>query len=133
MLLQQIFNKQAMVENEYYRFVKKQGNQKALQEIFDVFESDNGNWRGFGNIPQSGLKIKKKYQKFDAKVKYKNILDQVDFSFSQKPTSCKCSEIIRGLKTPNECKLFKRVCTPENPIGPCMVSSEGACNVFITQ
>ncbi|MFH1232801.1 MAG: hydrogenase formation protein HypD [Patescibacteria group bacterium] len=130
MLLKQIFDNKKIVENEYLRSVKKEGNPKAYQEIFDVFDIANGNWRGFGIIPQSGLEIKNKYKKFNAKIKYKKILDQVDFSFSRKLTSCKCGEIIRGLKSPQECSLFKKVCTSENPIGPCMVSSEGACNVF---
>ncbi|MBI4653163.1 hydrogenase formation protein HypD [Candidatus Kuenenbacteria bacterium] len=130
MLLKQILNNQAVVENEYLRSVREQGNQKAMQEIFDVFDLGDGNWRGFGIIPKSGFKIKKLYQKFDAKIKYKKILDQIDFSFSQKPTNCICHEIIRGLKTPKQCPLFKKICAPENPIGPCMVSIEGACNVF---
>ncbi|MEK7557977.1 MAG: hydrogenase formation protein HypD [Patescibacteria group bacterium] len=129
MLLKQIFDNKTIVENEYLRLVKKQGNPKARREIFDVFDITDGNWRGFGVIPQSGLEIKNKYKKFNAKIKYKKILDQVDFSFSRKLTSCKCGEIIRGLKSPQECPLFKKVCTSENPIGPCMVSMEGACNV----
>lgn len=130
MLLKQIFDNKVIVGNEYLRSVKKEGNLKALKEIFDVFDVTDGNWRGFGIIPQSGLKIKNKYKKFDAKIKYKNILEKVDFSHSRKPTNCICGEIIRGLKTPQECCLFKKVCNPENPIGLCMVSMEGACNVF---
>ncbi|MFH1233227.1 MAG: hydrogenase formation protein HypD [Patescibacteria group bacterium] len=129
MLLKQILNNKTLVENEYLRSVKKHGNPKAYQEIFDVFDVADGNWRGFGVISRSGLEIKNKYKKFNAKIKYKNILDQVDFSFSRKPTACKCGEIIRGLKNPQECLLFKKVCTPDNPVGPCMVSVEGACNV----
>jgi hydrogenase expression/formation protein HypD len=130
MLLKQILNNQAIVENEYYRSVKERGNPKAMQEIFDVFNLGDGNWRGFGIIPKSGFEIKKSYQKFDAKIKYKKILDKIDFSFAQKPTACICGEIIRGLKIPKQCPLFKKICAPENPIGPCMVSVEGACNVF---
>ncbi|MDO9399538.1 MAG: hydrogenase formation protein HypD [bacterium] len=130
MLLKQILNNKAIVENEYFRSVKEQGNPKAMQEIFDVFDLGDGNWRGFGIISKSGFEIKKLYQKFDAKIKYKKILDRVDFSFSREPNNCKCHEIIRGLSTPNQCPLFKKVCTPENPVGPCMVSIEGACNVF---
>ena len=129
MLLKQIKEGRAEVENEYARSVREEGNPKALKEIFDVFEAADGNWRGFGIIPKSGLEIKKKFSKYDAKVKYKNILDKVDFSFSRKPTPCRCGEIIRGLKSPRECPVFKKVCTPDNPVGPCMVSVEGACNV----
>ncbi|PKL72375.1 hydrogenase formation protein HypD [Candidatus Kuenenbacteria bacterium HGW-Kuenenbacteria-1] len=130
MLLKQIFNNKANVENEYLRSVKKQGNPKAIKEIFDVFDVADGNWRGFGIIPKSGLEIKNKYEKFNAKIKYKKILDKIDFSHSQKSVACICGEIIRGLKQPKQCSLFKKVCTSENPIGPCMVSMEGACNVF---
>jgi len=129
MLLKQIQENRADVENEYRRSVREKGNPKALKEIFDVFDVSRGNWRGFGFIPESGLEIKNKYKKCDAKKKYKNILDKVDFSFSRRPTLCKCGEIIRGLKSPLECPIFKKVCAPENPIGPCMVSVEGACNV----
>lgn len=129
MLIKQIAEKHAEVENEYLRVVKREGNQKAYGEITEVFDVANGNWRGFGIIPKSGLEIKKKYKKFDAKVKYKNILSKVDFSKSRKPTGCRCGEIIRGLKYPRQCPMFKKVCAPENPIGPCMVSPEGACNV----
>lgn len=129
MLLKQISENRAEVENEYLRSVKKEGNPEAMKEIFEVFDVANGNWRGFGVIPKSGLEIKNKYKNFNAKIKYKNILDKVDFSQSRKLTGCRCGEIIRGLKNPSQCPMFKKVCTPENPIGPCMVSSEGACNV----
>ncbi len=129
MLLKQIVESRAEVENEYLRTVRKEGNPKAYGEIMDVFEVADGNWRGFGIIPKSGLEVKKKYVKFDAKIKYKKILDRVDLSQSRKPTGCRCGEIIRGLKNPNQFPLFKKICAPENPVGPCMVSSEGACNV----
>jgi hydrogenase expression/formation protein HypD len=129
MLLKQISENRAEVENEYLRSVRKEGNPEALKEIYKVFDVGDGNWRGFGIIPKSGLEIKKKYVKFDAKIKYKKILDKVDFSHSKKPTGCRCGEIIRGLKDPKQCPMFKKVCTPENPIGPCMVSQEGSCNV----
>jgi len=129
LLLKQILEKRREVENEYLRSVRQKGNPKAYKSIFEVFDVIDGNWRGFGIIPKSGLEIKKKYQKFNAKVRYKNILAKVDFSQSRRATACKCGEIIRGLKEPKECPLFKKVCTPEHPIGPCMVSIEGACNV----
>ncbi len=129
MLLKQIYEKRTEVENEYVRSVREKGNQKALKLIFDVFEPDDGNWRGFGVIPKSGLKIKNKYKKFNAKEKYKNILSKIDFSHSRKSSPCVCGEIIRGLKSPINCPLFKQVCSPEKPQGPCMVSREGACNI----
>jgi len=136
MLLKQVFEKRFVVENEYVRAVNPEGNIVAYKSIFEVFEPSDGDWRGFGIIPKTGLKIKNKYSKFDAKKKYKNILNKIDFSRSQKPITrlsgrqtCICGEIIRGLKNPHQCSLFKKVCTPETPVGPCMVSCEGACNV----
>jgi len=130
MLLRQIKEGRREVENQYQRVVKKEGNKKARDLIFEVFEVSNGNWRGFGDIPNSGLEIKKEFSQFDAKVKYKNILDKIDFEKSKDPAGCACGEIIRGLKNPEKCPMFGKKCTPENPIGPCMVSIEGACQNF---
>lgn len=129
MLLKQIKEGRRETENEYIRSVREKGNQKARELMFEVFEPADANWRGFGIIPSSGLKIKNKYKKFDARLKYKNILSKINFSYSQTPVACRCGEIIRGLKTPVQCPLFKKKCAPENPQGPCMVSAEGACNV----
>lgn len=129
MLLKQLAEKRDEVENEYIRLVKEDGNPEALNQIFEVFEKSDGNWRGFGTIPDSGLKIKEEYRTLDAKIKYKDILDKVDFSQSRRQTACKCGEIIRGLKSPKDCPVYKKGCTPDRPIGPCMVSVEGACNV----
>lgn len=129
MLLKQISENRFAAENEYVRSVKPQGNLAAYKSIFEVFEPADGNWRGFGIIPKTGLKIKNRYRKFDAQKKYKNILSKIDFSHSQKPVACICGEIIKGLKEPRQCPLFKHGCSPENPKGPCMVSIEGACNV----
>ncbi len=129
MLLKQIKEGRAEVENEYLRSVKKEGNPEALKAIFDVFEIADGNWRGFGIIPESGLEIKNKYKKSDAKVKYKNIFNKLQAASCKLQANCKCGEIIRGLKYPSQCPMFKKACTPERPFGPCMVSVEGACNV----
>lgn len=129
MLLKQISEKRVEVENQYTRTVKTEGNPKARESIFEVFEITTGSWRGFGDIPKSGLKIKKEFEKYDARIKHKNILEKVDFTKSVEPPGCKCGEIIRGLTTPEKCPMFKTACTSDNPIGPCMVSVEGACNV----
>lgn len=133
MLLMQIKEERKEVENQYQRVVKKEGNKKARDLIFEVFEIKDAEWRGFGKIPGSGLEIKKEFLHFDAKVKYKNILDKIDFEKSKDPIGCACGEIIRGLKTPEKCPMFGKKCTPENPVGPCMVSVEGACQNFFRQ
>lgn len=129
LLLKQISEGRAEAENEYTRSVKPEGNPQAMKLIFEVFEVKNGVWRGLRNIPRTGLEIKSKYQKFDAKIKYKDILDKIDFSKSKINPVCSCTEIILGKKEPKECPLFKKICFPENPVGPCMVSVEGACGV----
>ncbi|KKP81104.1 MAG: Hydrogenase maturation factor, partial [Candidatus Moranbacteria bacterium GW2011_GWF1_35_5] len=129
LLLIQIKNKDLTVINQYSRIVKNGGNEKIRKIIAEVFEITDGDWRGFGVIPKSGLKIKDKYKQFDAKVKYKKILDKIDFSKSHDPVGCKCGDVIRGLMESKKCPLFGRLCTPDNSVGPCMVSVEGACNV----
>lgn len=129
LLLNQIKNKDLHVLNQYSRVVREKGNEKIQEIIADVFEISDGEWRGFGMIPKSGLKIRKKYAKFDAQVKYKKILDEVDFSHSIDPAGCRCGLVIRGLLESKKCPLFGKVCTQDNPVGPCMVSVEGACNV----
>lgn len=129
MLLLQLRDGRAEIENQYVRAVKKEGNPQAREVIFDVFEIGDGEWRGFGVIPGSGLDIRKEFEEFDAKKKYADALNEIDFSKSVDPVGCACGEVIRGLKTPQDCPMFGRACTSENPIGPCMVSVEGACNV----
>lgn len=127
MLLHQIKEGKRVVENEYARSVRKLGNPKARKVLIEEFEIADGNWRGFGIIPGSGLEVRN--PKLNAKIKYKDILSKIDFSHSQKPTGCRCGEVIRGLIAPVKCPMFGRTCTPENPYGPCMVSVEGSCNV----
>lgn len=129
LLLNQIKNDDLRVLNQYSRVVKTGGNKKIQKIIQEVFEISDGEWRGFGIISGSGLEIKNKYQKFDAKIKYRDILSKVDFSKSKDPAGCKCGDVIRGLIEPKKCTMFGKICTPDNPVGPCMVSVEGACNV----
>lgn len=129
MLLRQLAEGRHEVENQYLRSVKKRGNPLARKLIFEIFEVSSGNWRGFGSIPGSGLKIRSKFKKYDARIKYKDILKKVDLKAARRPTACRCGEVIRGLIEPSDCRLFGRVCRPEAPFGPCMVSAEGACNV----
>lgn len=131
MLLKQIAENRADVENEYVRSVRPEGNPVAMDLINKVFEPEDAFWRGIGKIHGSGLKIRDKYSAFDAKVKYKIILNSLDIKYDMqnKNTGCICGAILRGLKEPKDCKLFCKKCTPENPVGACMVSSEGACGI----
>jgi hydrogenase expression/formation protein HypD len=126
MLIRQVNEKRAVVENQYIRVVDQEGNKTAKDLVADIFELErNFEWRGLGSIPYSSLKIKKKYQEFDIKKQVKLNEEQV---FGHK--ACQCGAILRGVKTALDCKLFGNPCTPENPLGPCMVSAEGACGAY---
>ena len=123
MLVAQIENGEARVENAYRRGVHPEGNCEALEIMSRVFEPCSTKWRGMGEVPDSGLKIKKEYQQFDAEFVF-----NIDPGPCLEPEGCICSEILRSVKTPLDCALFGKVCTPESPVGPCMVSSEGSCS-----
>jgi hydrogenase expression/formation protein HypD len=114
------------IEIEYARVVKPEGNIIAQKVMKEVFEVADASWRGLGTIKKSGLEIRNKYSIYDAKKVFK-----VKPSSSLKnKTSCICGSVLRGVKTPIQCKLFGKACTPENPKGPCMVSTEGACAAY---
>ncbi len=125
MLVEQIETGKPRVEIAYRRGVKPEGNAKALELIGKVYEVAKADWRGIGEIPGSGLKLRKEYQRFDAELAFSLTLKPV-----QEARGCICGDILRGVKTPADCNLFRKVCMPENPIGPCMVSSEGACSAY---
>jgi hydrogenase expression/formation protein HypD len=125
MLVEQIENGKPQVEIAYRRGVKPEGNRKALELMGSVFEVGDAGWRGIGIVPASGLKLKKEYERFDAERAFPINLEPV-----HEPKGCICGDILRGVKTPIDCKLFGKVCLPEHPIGPCMVSSEGSCSAY---
>ena len=124
-LVEQIESGQPRVEITYRRGVKPEGNQPALRLMETVFEVGDANWRGIGVVPASGLQLKPQYEKFDAE---KNFV--IDAGPTHEPGGCICGSILRGVSTPPECKLFRETCTPEHPVGPCMVSSEGSCVAY---
>ncbi len=131
MLAKQIEKGEAKVEIEYSRIVKYEGNPKAIAVIDEVFEPFDVKWRGFPKIPKSGLKLKKEFENFDARLLFEDDLVEIaDMEFSE-PKGCKCGEVLRGVIYSDECPLFGKVCTPENPVGPCMVSTEGSCNILL--
>jgi hydrogenase expression/formation protein HypD len=126
MVVKQIVEGRAEVENQYGRAVFRDGNRKALEVLFDVFEARRFfEWRGLGSIAHSGMKLKEKYAAFDAELKF-----SVPGLRIADPKACQCGEILKGVKKPWECKVFGTACTPETPIGSCMVSSEGACAAY---
>ncbi len=125
LILSQIKSGQAKVENEYNRAVTWEGNLKAQALMAEVFEPESSNWRGLGEIEQSGLKIRGKYGSFDAEKKYPLSIEE-----SRENPGCICGDILRGLKTPLDCRLFRKVCHPSHPLGACMVSAEGTCAAY---
>jgi len=125
MLLAQIADGRAEVEIEYSRSVNERGNIAAQKLLAEVFEECDAGWRGFGNIPRSGLAIRAKYAQFDAA---KSL--GVKFEAARPHPGCRCGDVLRGVITPPECKLYGKACTPTNPVGPCMVSNEGTCAAF---
>lgn len=125
MLTRQLQNGNARAEIQYKRVVKKEGNLVARDALDRVFTPADARWRGLGTIPGSGLKLNSEYSKYDARAKF-----QVP-DFEDKPIKgCACGEVLSGKITPRECLLFGRACTPLQPIGPCMVSHEGACAAY---
>jgi len=125
MLIRQVNAGRAAVENEFTRAVTRDGNAKAIALMSEVFElCDSFAWRGLGEIPASGLRLREPYAAFDAERRFPAevvVAPVVDHK------ACECGAILRGHKRPQDCKVFGTVCTPDNPIGACMVSSEGAC------
>lgn len=124
-LVEQINSGQSRVEIEYKRAVNEKGNVKANRVLNEVFEPGDADWRGIGRIRKSGLKFRKEYASFDAGKKFR-----VKVPKSRTPEGCVCGEVLQGIKSPSDCKLFGKKCTPMKPVGPCMVSSEGTCAAY---
>jgi hydrogenase expression/formation protein HypD len=113
------------VENAYPRAVCREGNEKAIAIMNRVFEPVDVEWRGFPVIPASGLRLRPEYGEYDAQKKH-----GVEFRHVGKHSACICDRVLRGIASPTDCKLFGKACTPRVPIGPCMVSHEGACRIW---
>lgn len=125
MLLKQLAEGRADIEIQYTRVVKKDGNRKAVALIHAFFEPCDANWRGIGVIPESGLKLRGEKQHRDiTRVVHLEIPD------APEPKGCQCGLVLRGVKIPTDCKLFGKACTPEHPVGACMVSTEGSCAAY---
>jgi hydrogenase expression/formation protein HypD len=128
MLVRQVNEGRAEVENEFTRAVTPGGNRNAQAVMDEVFElRPSFEWRGLGVLPRSALQIREEYRAYDAEHRfllgYQSVPDH---------KACECGAILRGVKAPRDCKIFGTVCTPENPVGSCMVSSEGACAAHYT-
>ncbi len=122
MILHQIHRDEPRVAIQYSRVVDEGGNPVALSILDQVFEKKDASWRGMGIIPQSGLKLRKEFEEFDAEIVF-----PVEIEESRENPECLCGEVLRGVKIPTDCKLFRKVCNPDHPVGACMVSVEGTC------
>lgn len=125
MLLLQKESKDTALENAYERAVSREGNPKARKIMSQVFEPMDTVWRGIGKIPLSGMGLKEQFHGFNALKKFGLPLKE-----SVEPAGCSCGDILMGLKTPEQCPMYGKGCTPAHPVGPCMVSSEGACSAY---
>lgn len=125
MLLEQIERQKMEVAIQYSRGVNPDGNPRAMHLLQAVFETTDARWRGLGAIAASGLALREAFSAFDAREKFP--LPDIQ---SHDIPGCGCGDILRGIKQPRDCPLFKTVCTPVNPVGPCMVSSEGTCAAY---
>lgn len=125
MLLKQIADGRAEVEIQYKSVVREEGNQKALIFINEFFEPCDSYWRGIGLLQNSGLRLREKYIHRDAEAIF-----NIDVPEAPEPKGCQCGLVLRGIKIPPECLLFGKTCTPDKPIGACMVSTEGSCAVY---
>ncbi len=121
-IIDQLVNNEHKVEIQYTRTVTFEGNKKAQEIIEKVLIPADTNWRGLGEIPRSGFKVNNASSEFNAE----NFFDIPDFP-DDEPVGCRCGDVLKGICVPIECGLFGKKCTPEHPVGPCMVSSEGSC------
>jgi len=125
MLVRQVREGTHRVDNAYPRAVCREGNTKAKKVMYDVFEPSDVEWRGFPVIPQSGLRLKPEFEQYDAQKKF-----GIVFRHITKHSACVCDKVLRGIAQPSDCRLFAKACTPGSPVGPCMVSHEGACKIW---
>ena len=124
-LVQEMKRPVRLVVNNYGRVVREDGNPAAQRLLEETFEAAPARWRGFGMLPQSGLEISETYRAFDARVAL-----PVDRPVTKAVRGCRCGEVVKGKETPLQCRLFGTACTPERPLGPCMVSDEGTCSIY---
>ncbi|MGB9791308.1 MAG: hydrogenase formation protein HypD, partial [Thermacetogeniaceae bacterium] len=125
LIVRQHKERRPAVEIQYRRAVRPEGNPVARSYIDKYFEPVSARWRGIGDVPESGLALREEFAAYDAQRRF-----PVDAAPSRKRKGCSCGEVLKGLKLPYECALFGKACTPMNPVGPCMVSTEGSCAAY---
>jgi hydrogenase expression/formation protein HypD len=125
MLVSQVESGRSEVEIAYKRGVTLNGNNQAMSLMEKVFEPAEAIWRGIGPVAASGHKLRAEYGRYDAERKF-----EIKAGDTLHPAGCICGDILRGIKTPPDCRLFRKICRPESPVGPCMVSAEGSCAAY---
>ena len=116
--------------NEYTRAVRYEGNVRSIRVMNMVFEREDWEWRGLGSVANSGGAINREFQDHDALKVFENIFEDFQPESDEIKKKCRCGEVLRGLILPDECHLFMKACNPRDPVGPCMVSFEGICNIW---
>jgi hydrogenase expression/formation protein HypD len=129
-VLRQHLEGKAFLDNCYPELVREEGNHTARHYLQQVMQVSDANWRGIGTIAQSGFVLHEDYAQYDARKYYPGYADEARKRAGEMPPGCDCAKVVLGKIYPTECKLYGRACTPRNPIGPCMVSDEGACRIW---
>ena len=128
--LRQLNEGRVFLDNCYPQLVKAGGNKSAQSHLKTAMTVYDANWRGIGIIPASGYQLADAYAQFDARKQFPSYADDARKRAGQMPPGCDCAQVVLGKIYPNECRLFGEACVPRNPIGPCMVSDEGACRIW---
>jgi hydrogenase expression/formation protein HypD len=128
--IRQYQEKNPFLDNCYPQVVKREGNSQAKRWLAQVMHVVDANWRGIGIIPHSGFTLRDAYAKHDARLHYPNYHEQARRHAGQMPPGCDCANVVLGKNYPNQCVLYGKACTPRTPVGPCMVSDEGACRIW---
>lgn len=129
-VLRQLLDGRLFLDNCYPELVRPGGNPGARQQLSTALEVVDANWRGIGSIPQSGYRLNQAYKKWDVYHHFPDYSERQRRRAGEMPPGCDCAQVVLGKKYPNQCRLYGEACNPRNPIGPCMVSDEGACRIW---
>ena len=129
-VLRQLGERRYFLDNCYPQLVREGGNAAARAQLDKVFEVSDAKWRGIGTIPGSGFVLRPEYAHHDARLKFPSYADDARKRAGEMPPGCDCARVVLGKIYPNECQLYGRACVPRKPVGPCMVSDEGACRIW---
>jgi hydrogenase expression/formation protein HypD len=129
-VLRQLRDKRHFLDNCYSTVVRPGGNTEARRQIDQVMDVVDANWRGIGIIPESGFVLREEYAAHDARERFRSYADESRKRVGEMPPGCDCAKVVLGKIYPNQCRLYGAACTPRKPIGPCMVSDEGACRIW---